>query len=70
MVDIMEQGRAETKIDLDARRKPVEVLPTIEEEDSNTADKHSKAYNKELQEIREGLPDEIKDFADIFCSED
>ena len=70
MVGTMEEERAETRVDLGARKKPVKVLPTIEEEDSNTTDKHSEAYNKELQDIRERLPDEIKDFADVFCSED
>lgn len=70
MVGAMEEKRAETRVGLDARKKPVKVLPTIEEEDSDTANKHSEAYNKELQDIRERLPDEIKDFADVFCSED
>jgi ferritin-like protein len=48
----------------------VRTLPTIKEEDPNTDEKHSAAYYKELQEIRKELPEEIKDFADVFCSED
>jgi ferritin-like protein len=51
------------------------MLDTMEkectkEEQPNADEKHSAAYYKELQEIREELPEEIKDFADVFCSED
>jgi hypothetical protein len=31
---------------------------------------HSKEYLAELEDIRKELPDEIKDFADIFCSKE
>ena len=70
MIGTMEEEHAEIRADLDARKKPVKVLPTIEEEELNMTDKHSEAYHEELREIREKLPDEIKDFADVFCSED
>ena len=44
-------------------------MPTIEEENPSTHEKQSAAYYRELREIREELPEEIKDFADVFCSE-
>jgi hypothetical protein len=65
------------------RKGMVKILPTIKEESndntlikdqkegqSNDTMKHSAAYNKELQDIQGKLPEEIKDFADVFCSED
>ena len=65
------------------RKGIVKILPVIEEEleedlrksklekeQPNTTAKHSAAYDKELQNIQRELPEEIKDFADVFCSED
>ena len=70
MVGTAEEKRAETRTDQDARKKPVKILPSIEEEDPNLTNEHSEEYMKELREIQEKLPDEIKEFADVFCSED
>ena len=70
MVGTAEEKRAETQTDQDARKKPVKILPTIEEEDPNLTNKHSEEYMKELREIQRKLPDEIKEFADVFCSKD
>jgi hypothetical protein len=70
MIGTIEEKRAETQIGQDARKNPVKILPTIEEEETNLTDKHSEEYMKELREIQGRLPDEIKEFADVFCSED
>jgi hypothetical protein len=42
----------------------------IRELESNVTEGHSKEYWKQLEEIKGKLPTEIKDFADVFCSED
>lgn len=42
----------------------------IRELESGNTKEHSQAYWKQLTEIKEKLPTEVKDFADVFCSED
>jgi hypothetical protein len=42
----------------------------IRELESNVKEEHSEEYWKQLEEIKGKLPTEIKDFADVFCSED
>jgi hypothetical protein len=42
----------------------------IKELNANDTEGHSEEYWKQLKEIKERLPTEIKDFADVFCSED
>jgi hypothetical protein len=44
-------------------------LETIHEK-KDAEKKHSEEYKKELKEIRQKLPEEIKEFADVFCAED
>jgi hypothetical protein len=86
IVDTREFEHAETPwIGYNERKKIVRTLPTIKEERAskdndqtqelegrivNEAPGHSPAYEKEIQEIRKQLPDQVKDFADVFCSED
>ena len=70
MLDTMEKECTKVQVGPNERKGLVRTLPTIKEEDPNTDEKHSAAYYKELQEIRKELPEEIKDFADVFCSED
>ena len=41
-----------------------------EEEHHSETPRHSAAYEKELREIQGQLPREIRDFADVFCTED
>jgi hypothetical protein len=44
--------------------KEIRELETVERET------HSQAYWKEINEIKNKLPEEVKEFADVFCSED
>jgi hypothetical protein len=80
-IDYSEESHAAMKT-----KKEVKKLEKIhEEENEHTAEldgqkdvkeleakekEHSKEYLAELEEIRKKLPDEIKEFASIFCSED
>ena len=70
MIDSEETDRTKVLSDPNDRKGLVKILPTIKEEQPDTDEKHSAAYHQELQKIREELPVEIKDFADVFCSED
>ena len=42
----------------------------VKELEAKNVERHSEAYIAELEDIKKKLPDEIKDFADVFCSED
>jgi hypothetical protein len=42
----------------------------IKELEAKNVGRYSEAYMVELEDIKKKLPDEIKDFADVFCSED
>jgi chaperonin cofactor prefoldin len=65
------------------RKGMVRVLPTIEEDQEEVTPrmdernerpekqvKHSAAYFQELKDIQSKLPAEVKEFADVFCTED
>ena len=54
----------------DTRINELAGTKEIKELEANSIQGHSKAYVDELKKIRKELPEEIKDFADIFCSED
>jgi hypothetical protein len=42
----------------------------IKELEATSHQRHSKAYLAELEDIRRKLPDEVKEFADVFSSEE
>jgi hypothetical protein len=54
------------------RTQVIELDPSkeVKELEANEGRSHSRAYWKELNEIKAKLPDEIKEYADVFCSED
>ena len=54
------------------RTQVIELDPSkeVKELEANERRSHSRAYWKELNEIKAKLPDEIKEYADVFCSED
>ena len=54
----------------DTRVNELAGTKEIKELEANSIQGHSKAYVEELRKIQKELPEEIKDFADIFCSED
>ena len=83
MLDIEEGESKKSQASPNERKGWVRILPKIEEEpkddtplkgkgegNPNTLKGHSEAYYNELQELTKKLPEEIKDFADVFCTED
>jgi hypothetical protein len=70
MLDTTGEERTEVQIGPNERKGIVRTLPTIREEHPNTDEKHSATYYNELQKLQKELPKEVKDFADVFSTED
>jgi hypothetical protein len=65
--DTMEEGQVEKD---ESQIKELDSSKEKKELEAVERGTHSQAYWKEMDEIKNKLPKEVKEFADVFCSED